>query len=97
MARGRVYSLAYFQTFSVCTCTPATASTTMTAAPAVAREAHVADLGDVRRHACLPLAAMRKGNLDCRRKGRCGQACYHSLGGLARGWWGRSAAMPTTI
>src|SRR5712691_6413175 len=37
MARGRVYSLAYFQTFSVCTCTPATASTTMTAAPATRR------------------------------------------------------------
>jgi len=33
-ALGRAYSLAYFQTFSVCTCTPATASTTMTAAPA---------------------------------------------------------------
>src|SRR5216683_7231721 len=32
MARGSPYSLAYFQTFSVCTCTPATASTTMTAA-----------------------------------------------------------------
>ena len=32
MARGRPYSLAYFQIFSVCTCTPATASTTTTAA-----------------------------------------------------------------
>ena len=32
MARGRSYSLANFQTFSVCTCTPATASTTTSAA-----------------------------------------------------------------
>ena len=32
MARGRSNSLANFQTFSVCTCTPATASTTTTAA-----------------------------------------------------------------
>src|SRR3989442_8556006 len=32
MARGSAYSLAYFQTFSVCPCTPATASTTMMAA-----------------------------------------------------------------
>ncbi len=34
IARGRLYSLANFHTRSVCTCTPATASTTTTAAPA---------------------------------------------------------------
>src|SRR5213083_2384296 len=39
MARGSSYSFANFQTFSVCTCTPATASTTTTAASTTRRPA----------------------------------------------------------
>ena len=42
--RGRLYSLANFQTFSVCTWTPATASTTTTAASTARRPARASEM-----------------------------------------------------
>jgi hypothetical protein len=41
--------------------------------PAVAREAHVADLGDVRRHAYLPVPLLRRENPTAGEKGDVGR------------------------
>jgi hypothetical protein len=50
---------------------------------AVPHEADVADLGDVRRHACLPVPRC-EGMDRLPKKGRCGHACYHSVTGCSR-------------